>query len=174
MMINVACGDGNAKNLARLFKSATRHQHFMEKFCKRCNQMKSEKEFHRRKQGLQPYCKKCRKTLDQTSYKTRSLNPVKVQAKKEYTQSKREEIRKYLFNYFLTHPCVDCGETDPIVLTFDHQRNKEFTISDQIGAGSLSKIVEEIDKCEVRCANCHMRKTAKDYNWYSFRLQNRV
>ena len=27
-------------------------------------------------------------------------------------------------------------------------------------------VLEEINKCEVRCANCHRQKTAKDENWY--------
>jgi 5-methylcytosine-specific restriction endonuclease McrA len=24
----------------------------------------------------------------------------------------------------------------------------------------------EIEKCQILCANCHLRKTANDFNWY--------
>ena len=27
-------------------------------------------------------------------------------------------------------------------------------------------ILKEIEKCEIRCSNCHRKKTAKDFNWY--------
>jgi hypothetical protein len=30
----------------------------------------------------------------------------------------------------------------------------------------LNQVKNEIEKCDVRCANCHRRKTAKDFNWY--------
>jgi hypothetical protein len=31
---------------------------------------------------------------------------------------------------------------------------------------SIAKIKEEIEKCEVRCANCHRKVTAQRGNWY--------
>ncbi|GAA1744780.1 hypothetical protein [Microbacterium paludicola] len=69
-----------------------------------------------------------------------------------------------LIDYLESHPCVDCGETDPIVLDFDHLPgvDKKFTISRAVGASTRSwrAIALEIAKCEVVCANCHRRRTA--------------
>lgn len=31
---------------------------------------------------------------------------------------------------------------------------------------SIENIFLEIEKCEVRCANCHLIKTARDFRWY--------
>ena len=63
--------------------------------------------------------------------------------------------------------CADCGEKDPVVLEFDHVRDKEKDVSLLLAGGySLERILKEIDKCVIRCANCHRRKTAKDQNWY--------
>jgi hypothetical protein len=61
----------------------------------------------------------------------------------------------------------DCGEKNPVVLEFDHIQDKKCDISRMLANGlSIKTIKAEISKCEVRCANCHRRKTAKDYNWY--------
>jgi len=71
--------------------------------------------------------------------------------------------RVRLVAYLNTHPCVDCGETDPIVLDFDHVRGtKVMEVSRMVANGyPWSKIEIEIAKCEVRCANDHRRVTSK-------------
>jgi len=79
----------------------------------------------------------------------------------------REANRRYIFEYLLDHPCVDCGESNPLVLEFDHVREKKrFSISSVMNSTySIATIKKEIAKCEVRCANCHRRKTAKERRW---------
>jgi hypothetical protein len=73
----------------------------------------------------------------------------------------KQRARDYVADYLSTHPCVDCGESDPIVLTFDHVRGeKSNDIANMIGAGRvLETIAAEIEKCEVRCFNCHAIRT---------------
>ena len=72
-----------------------------------------------------------------------------------------EERFQYLVAYLRAHPCVDCGEEDPIVLEFDHLRDKKFGISKGLQDRSWQSVLDEIAKCEVVCANCHRRRTAK-------------
>lgn len=82
---------------------------------------------------------------------------------KAHTYLARDRIRAWLLTYLLGHPCTDCGETDPIVLEFDHIEDKKFNIGAANGQGrSLKSVQAEVEKCEVRCANCHRRKTYRD------------
>lgn len=70
--------------------------------------------------------------------------------------------RNYTFieNYLKTHSCVDCSESDYVVLEFDHVRGKKKdNISRMVYGSSIKSLEEEISKCDVRCANCHRRKT---------------
>ena len=71
--------------------------------------------------------------------------------------------------YLSTHPCVDCGETDIVVLEFDHlgKDKKLDDVAHMIPRGySLDKIKKEIAKCEVVCCNCHRRRTYTRANCY--------
>lgn len=84
--------------------------------------------------------------------------------KKLYAAQKRhrEKIRALLFKYLSDESCIDCGEQDPIVLDFDHRdpKNKFKQISRMLsGHYSWKSVVQEIEKCDIRCANCHRRKT---------------
>lgn len=73
-----------------------------------------------------------------------------------------------VFDYLLEHPCVDCGEPDPVVLDFDHRvpGEKSFNICVRRLDTGWDKIKAEIDKCDVRCANCHRRRTARQFDWH--------
>ena len=73
--------------------------------------------------------------------------------------NKREEARHYVFTFLSSHRCVDCGESDPLILIFDHVRgSKKMKISHMVNQGcSIEAIKDEIDKCEIRCGNCHMK-----------------
>lgn len=127
------------------------------KKCCTCKTLKSPEDFHKsrsRKDGLQTTCKSCRQKIHKEHYAEN-----KKKYKKDNTRY-RKERREIIRNYLLEHPCVDCGESDPIVLEFDHLRDKEFSISEGTSF-SETRILIEIEKCEVRCANCHRRKTAE-------------
>lgn len=74
---------------------------------------------------------------------------------------KYKEKRKWLAEYKKKKGCLDCGETDPVVLQFDHRsrKHKKFTISKVSYNYSLKTLQKEIKKCDVRCANCHARRS---------------
>ncbi len=65
-----------------------------------------------------------------------------------------------LVEYLRTHPCVDCGEDDVLVLEFDHLEDKLFSIARGFRDRPLQALLDEMAKCEVVCANCHRRRTA--------------
>lgn len=79
-----------------------------------------------------------------------------------------ENMVEYLHN----HPCVDCGEKDIVVLEFDHVRGVKSRAVSKImwDPKEWSVVLKEIEKCDVRCANCHRRVTAKRGNHSRYAL----
>jgi 5-methylcytosine-specific restriction endonuclease McrA len=71
-----------------------------------------------------------------------------------------EERMQLIVDYLRTHPCVDCGEPDVLVLEFDHLGDKLCSISRGLLDRPLQAVLDEMAKCEVVCANCHRRRTA--------------
>jgi|SRR5271157_1599006 len=76
------------------------------------------------------------------------------------------EIRKWVDNYKIEHGCVDCGyNTNAAALDLDHRdpTQKRNTVSMLVrNMNSLDGVKTEVAKCEVRCANCHRIKHAKE------------
>jgi hypothetical protein len=94
----------------------------------------------------------------------------KVIAKaKLYSRAAKSRVRAFINAHLQNNPCVDCGEADIVVLEFDHvgeAGTKHFNISDATRFGySMDKVIAEIAKCEVRCANCHRKKTYERGGW---------
>lgn len=115
----------------------------------------------------QPRCKPCKRIYDRAYHKSRPID--KKDEKLRRIAERAVESKLYVWNYLLQHPCVICGEDDPVVLEFDHldQETKLGNIS-ELHKWSLLKVQEEIKKCRVLCANCHRRHTAVQMGWYEY------
>ena len=88
---------------------------------------------------------------------------------REHTKRKRVELRQWVREYLASNPCVDCGEADPLVLEFDHRdpASKMGNIADIICRAGWGKkrLQVEIEKCDVRCCNCHRKRTRAERHW---------
>ena len=139
------------------------------KKCSRCQIEKPLEDFNfknKKLKTLQKSCKYCtREEIRRHYYKNREYYIIKARKRNAEIRSM---LRQYILKFLQKHPCVDCGEKDPIVLEFDHQKDKLTSVSKilQSRRRTLDILKKEIAKCVVRCANCHRRKTAKDFNWY--------
>jgi predicted RNA-binding Zn-ribbon protein involved in translation (DUF1610 family) len=137
----------------------------MKKICPNCGEERDvENDFRWKNKGRgirQVWCKYCQAEANRTHYQ----NNKQVYLDRASTRNTRvnAENRQLLYTYLSEHPCVDCGETDIRVLEFDHIRGKKSAgIAKMLHeAVSWSIIQAEIDKCEVRCANCHRIRTTE-------------
>jgi hypothetical protein len=110
-------------------------------------------------------CKPCQKQYRAGHYQRNKAYYIEKAIKSN--DKLRMRNRKLLWKYLSTHPCVDCGMANPLVLEFDHVRGKKAgNISRMITRNGWTTIMREIDKCEVRCANCHRIKTATQRSYY--------
>jgi len=138
--------------------------------CTLCGEEKEITEFNFSHKRLGQRESRCRTCHTLTSRKCWLANKPHYQQKlSEYRARRRRKQRLLLRQYLESHPCVDCGETDPCCLDFDHVRGKKrYVVPAMIGNYSWGSILAEIDKCEVRCAKCHRKRHAKQRKeWYS-------
>jgi hypothetical protein len=138
-----------------------------QKYCRLCQTLKDIDEFawkSKNKKVRQSYCKLCQNIRSKAHYQNNKERYIE-KAKKRNIKI-LETIQNYIWNYLKKHPCIDCGETDIVVLEFDHESDKLYNISEMIKErGNFVKTKTEIEKCVVRCANCHRRKTARQFSW---------
>lgn len=142
--------------------------------CRVCHELKSLIEFPFRyvepdRQTRQWICLVCQRVYAKGWYgRNRELQVSKAAANKK---RRRMERRAQVFDFRSDSACVDCGEANPLLLDFDHVRDKKADVSSLVRAGQSSEVIAaEIAKCAVRCVNCHRRKTARERGWYRARL----
>jgi hypothetical protein len=111
-------------------------------------------------------------------YKDKNDPRLKEARRKHYYANKQQYLdrnatykrrnKEFLIEYLQNNPCVDCGESDIRCLQFDHRDRelKSFDIGRAVADGlGIETIVAEIEKCDVRCANCHSKVTAAQFGW---------
>ncbi len=131
------------------------------KVCTRCRERKPATHFawHRKTRGQRDtYCRPCRAAYKREHYAAnKHVYIAKAHRRKQAIALERAGL---LVEFFRKRPCVDCGESDPLVLEFDHLGEKSFNIAKGLRSHSWQAVLDEIAKCEVVCANCHRRRTA--------------
>jgi hypothetical protein len=144
------------------------------KRCARCGEEKPTSQFdwkNKEKGWLRSYCKPCARANSKAHYEANK--PAYISRARRRTRQQRANRLHFLVEYFKSHPCVDCGETDPMVLEFDHLRDKEFDIGHEFIWRPWETLLAEIEKCDVVCANCHRRRTAQRGGFLRFALSER-
>ena len=70
-----------------------------------------------------------------------------------------EDNRDFIKSLKEATPCADCKKHYPYyVMQFDHLLDKKFNIASSAGT-DRDIILEEINKCDIVCANCHAERT---------------
>lgn len=107
---------------------------------------------HRR---IQSYCKVC------TNQAWRDWYGTPKNKERQLSQLNRRRRRRIARNRAIVaadknQPCADCGGSfPPYAMDFDHLRDKENEIPYLVYSCSPERLIREIEKCEVVCANCH-------------------
>lgn len=139
-----------------------------QKLCARCRTLKPLADFSLRDRArgvLHTYCRACHAAWNREHYQ-RNRATYLAHAKRNNAAYQLVNLEKVLA-YFQDHPCVDCGERDPLVLEFDHRERtrKRIAVSNLLRYSTSPQVAVEIAKCDVRCANCHRRRTARQFGW---------
>jgi hypothetical protein len=136
--------------------------------CCTCGEAKPISEFavkNRDRGTRSTKCRSCQAAYSREHY--RRNRPAYLERTATQRKFNREECRQQVYNYLNVHSCVDCGESDPIVLEFDHRdpSKKRAAISRLTSHVTWAALKREIAQCDVRCANCHRRRTAEQFGW---------
>jgi len=143
--------------------------------CAACATYKSSAEFSfsdEASRSLNSYCRKCYAAYRHAHYLANK--PDYIARAIAQVNGRREQNRREVMIYLASHPCVDCGIDNVIVLEFDHRdpRDKLMNVGSMMASKRWARVRAEIDKCEVRCVNCHRRKTARDFRWLKIRSRS--
>lgn len=110
-----------------------------------------------------------------TDYNNKYYQDNKASRKEKIRSRNLEAIQRNKTNFieFMQDKhCIDCGFNDWRILQFDHvSGTKRNEISTMVTtAYSWQSILQEIDKCEIVCPNCHHIRTGTTFKFWRFCL----
>lgn len=166
-MVGKQCSTCKLLKLFEEFNSDLSHKDKMSSRCKEC---------------IEPYSKQYRENhKGENAERNRIWRETNIEylleQGRKYREGHKEELREYAINFraqrafeikTLIHeiknmPCIDCLEYySSYVMDFDHidPKTKKGNVSKMAGkTHKIEDIIDEMNKCEIRCANCHRDKT---------------
>ena len=130
------------------------------KICSSCSLAKGLDEFNRKGRALQSKCKSCQRAYHRLYYQR---NKPRFIAKNRRNKNRQRKRLRGLLLEVKRRPCQDCGGAfHPWVMELDHREGtvKEAAVANLVSKGCMdARLLEEIDKCDVVCANCHRMRT---------------
>jgi hypothetical protein len=126
------------------------------KVCPRCGRKRRRSSFNKhraRPDGMQSICRDCQNAGD------RAFHARTPRARYAQKQRRIQELRDWYQAYRATLCCASCPESDPVCLDFHHRTDDKTTnVANMVSSGwAKERIIEEIEKCAVLCANCHRK-----------------
>jgi hypothetical protein len=104
-------------------------------------------------------CVNCHRIRTATRGGSWRMEPASLEQAPQLTPGERRNM-SYARDLLMSSRCVDCRDARLVVLDFDHVGAKSSNVTELARRGcSLRRLQAEIAHCEVRCANCHRRRT---------------
>ena len=124
------------------------------KVCKACKETKLLKDFHPNKsckQGVVGTCRLCSSERIRGWYSDN-------RSERQDAQNKRNKNRKAEIVEKFGNKCLDCQQSYPLcVYQFHHLDPKQKDVNPSYAMiNTPTKMWEELSKCVMLCANCHM------------------
>lgn len=101
------------------------------------------------------YCPPCRNEY------LKNYNRENPEVRRSADRNTRGRIRQRIIEE-KSKPCLDCGKSYPwYVMDFDHVRGDKVIVLSEAAHKhlSISRLEDEMAKCDVVCANCHRERT---------------
>jgi hypothetical protein len=132
------------------------------KRCTRCGLDKPLVDFNWKdvsRDRRQSYCRRCMNTAWREWY-AKAANRERHLAQVARRRRRRTERHRRLIEELKRQPCTDCKRVFPsFVMDFDHVAEKTGEVGRLVSTYGTDRLLAEIERCEVVCANCHRIRT---------------
>jgi hypothetical protein len=102
-------------------------------------------------------CANCHKATHFEEYQDRSSSSRELTFREKQIRDRQVATRLFMYEYLKKHSCVKCGKSDFRNLCFHHRKPEEklFNVGESGPKYSREKLIVEMEKCDILCANCH-------------------